>query len=183
MGGFAQLAWSDKRTTSGTWRVAKNFPICRRGSSRRSAARPIGLAPRCGSRTHEFKTRTTYGKIEGANLLDWPMTLEELEPYYTRAEDKMGVTRTDDRPGLPGNNNFKVFKAGANKVGYQECTPAAWRSTRSRATAAALPADRLLLPGLQMGREMVDALYRNSEGRGHRQTRSAARKQCAPHRA
>ena len=25
---------------------------------------------------------TTYGDIKGANLLDWPLTLKELEPYY-----------------------------------------------------------------------------------------------------
>ena len=32
-----------------------------------------------------------------------------------------------------------------------------------------LPADRILFPGLQVGREMVDALHRDSEGRGDRQ--------------
>ena len=32
----------------------------------------------------------------------------------------MGVTRTNDIPGLPGNNNFKVLEAGARKIGYQE---------------------------------------------------------------
>ena len=49
------------------------------------------------------------------------MTLAELEPYYAKAEDKMGVTRTNGIAGLPGNNNFKVFKAGADKLGYKEC--------------------------------------------------------------
>ena len=29
---------------------------------------------------HEFKTRTTYGDIAGANLLDWPLTAEEMAP-------------------------------------------------------------------------------------------------------
>jgi choline dehydrogenase-like flavoprotein len=43
------------------------------------------------------------------------------EPYYAKAEDKMGVTRTNGIPGLPGNNNFKVMKAGADKLGYKEC--------------------------------------------------------------
>jgi choline dehydrogenase-like flavoprotein len=33
----------------------------------------------------------------------------------------MGVTRTHDFPGLPGNNNFKVFYNGAVKVGYKDC--------------------------------------------------------------
>ena len=56
-----------------------------------------------------FRTATPTAAFKGANLLDWPITLEELEPYYARAEEKMGVTRTGRRPGLPGNNNFKVL--------------------------------------------------------------------------
>ena len=31
----------------------------------------------------------------------------------------MGVTRTNDIPGLPGNNNFKVMYNGATRVGYK----------------------------------------------------------------
>ena len=49
---FAQLAWTDMRTTSGSWRVHKNSPICRPGSSSRSAERrPIGPARPSASRT------------------------------------------------------------------------------------------------------------------------------------
>ncbi len=69
---------------------------------------------------HEFRTRDHYGAIENANLLDWPVTLAELEPWYARAEEKMGVTRTNGLPGLPGNNNFKVLQAGATRIGYKE---------------------------------------------------------------
>jgi choline dehydrogenase-like flavoprotein len=69
---------------------------------------------------HEFKARTTYGDIAGANLLDWPLTLAELEPYYARAEDKMGVTGTNGIPRLPGNNNYKVLAAGARRLGYTD---------------------------------------------------------------
>ena len=59
--------------------------------------------------------------MKGANLLDWPVTLAEMEPYYAKAEAKMGVTGTNNWPRLPGNNNFKVLKAGADKLGYKEC--------------------------------------------------------------
>lgn len=118
---FAQLAWTDMRTTSGGWRVARDFPnlpawIVKAvgGSTVHWAGASLRFEP------HEFKTRTTYGALPGANLLDWPITLEELAPYYTRAEDKMGVTLTHDIPGLPGNNNFKVMAAGARKLGYKE---------------------------------------------------------------
>ena len=44
----------------------------------------------------------------------------ELEPFYARAEDKLGVTGTADIPRLPGNNNFKVMAAGAKRLGYKE---------------------------------------------------------------
>ncbi|MBY0613557.1 MAG: GMC family oxidoreductase, partial [Beijerinckiaceae bacterium] len=119
---FAQLAWTDARDATGSWRVAKNFPHL-----------PAWIVKAVGGTTthwagaslrfqeHEFKTASHYGRIPGANLLDWPLTLAELAPYYAKAEEKMGVTRTGDRPGLPGNNNFKILKAGADKLGYKEC--------------------------------------------------------------
>jgi choline dehydrogenase-like flavoprotein len=119
---FTQLAWKDMRTTSGSWRVHKDFPnlpawIVKSvgGSTTHWAGASLRL------QEHEFKAASTYGRVSGANLLDWPITLAEMEPYYARAEEKMGVTRTGDRPGLPGNNNFKILKAGADKLGYKEC--------------------------------------------------------------
>ena len=118
---FGQLAWLDPRTTSGSWRVAKDFAglpawICKTvgGTTTHWAGASLRL------QEHEFKGKSTYGAIAGANLQDWPLTLQELEPWYAKAEDKMGVTRTTGIPGLPGNNNFKVMYAGAKKVGYKE---------------------------------------------------------------
>jgi choline dehydrogenase-like flavoprotein len=117
---FNQLAWLDKRTTSGNWRVAKDFPnlpawICKTvgGTTVHWAGASLRL------QEHEFKAKTHYSAIDGANLLDWPLTLAELEPYYAKAELKMGVTRTNDIPGLPGNSNFKVMYNGATSVGYK----------------------------------------------------------------
>ena len=118
---FSKISWLDKRTTSGTWRVSKDFPNL-----------PAWIVKAVGGTTvhwagaslrlqaHEFKARTTYGAMQGANLLDWPITLKDLEPYYARAEDKMGVTGTNGIPRLPGCNNYKVLAAGAKKVGYKE---------------------------------------------------------------
>src|SRR5260370_38888858 len=40
--------------------------------------------------------------------------------YYEKAEDKLGVTGTNEIPRLPGNNNYKVLAAGAKKLGYKE---------------------------------------------------------------
>jgi len=119
---FGQLAWVDKRTTSGSWRVARDFPglptwLCKTvgGTTTHWAGASLRIEE------SEFRARTVYGDVPGATLLDWPLTLAELAPYYARAEDKLGVTRTNDVPGLPGNNNFKVFYNGAMKVGYRNC--------------------------------------------------------------
>src|SRR5271163_3464918 len=118
---FAQLAWKDQRMTSGSWRIAADFPqlpawIVKAVGG--SSVHWAGAALRF--QDHEFKALTTYGAVEGANLRDWPIALEELAPYYDMAEDRMGVTRTGGIPGLPGNNNFKVLEAGAKKLGYKE---------------------------------------------------------------
>ena len=43
-----------------------------------------------------------------------------MEPWYAKAEKNLGVTRTNGIPGLPGNNNYKVFEAGAKKLGYKQ---------------------------------------------------------------
>ena len=121
-GMFGQISWLDTRTTSGNWRVARDFPglpawIVKAvgGSTVHWAGASLRFQP------HEFMGRSTYGDIPGANLLDWPITLEEMEPWYAMAEDRMGVTRTNGIEGLPGNNNFKVMKKGADKLGYKNC--------------------------------------------------------------
>ena len=117
---FGRTAWLDKRTTSGNWRVAQDFPnlpawICKTVGG--TTVHWAGASLRF--QDHEFRAKTHYGEVDGANLLDWPLTLKELEPYYDKAEDKLGVTRTHGIEGLPGNNNYKVFAAGAKRLGYK----------------------------------------------------------------
>jgi choline dehydrogenase-like flavoprotein len=118
---FGQLAWVDPRTTSGDWRVANDFSglpawIVKAvgGTTTHWAGASLRFQP------HEWKAKTTYGDVQGANLLDWPIDADEMDPWYTKAEDKLGVTRTGDRPGLPGCNNYLVFEKGAKALGYEE---------------------------------------------------------------
>ncbi len=120
-GSFSQISWLDKRTTSGTWRVAKDFSglpawIVKAvgGSTTHWAGASLRFQP------HEWKALATYGAVAGANLLDWPIGHDEMAPYYDKAENKMGTTGTNNIPRLPGNNNFKVLEAGAKKLGYKE---------------------------------------------------------------
>lgn len=116
---FNQMAWLDPRTTSGSWRVARDFPNLPAWIVKAVGGTTThwsGATPRF--KAHELATRSTYGRVEGANLLDWPITLAELEPYYDRAEAAMGSTHTGGRAPLPANNNYKVFANGAERVGY-----------------------------------------------------------------
>ncbi|OWY05905.1 2-keto-gluconate dehydrogenase [Thioclava sp. JM3] len=118
---FGQLAWTEPRTTSGDWRVAKDFSGLPAWIVKAVGGTSIHWAgASLRFQDHEFKTKTHYGNVDGANLLDWPIDPAELAPYYDKAEAKLGVTRTGDRPGLPGNNNFKVLEKGAKSLGYQE---------------------------------------------------------------
>ena len=117
---FNQMAWLDMRTTSGSWRIARDFPNLPAWIVKAVGGTTThwsGATPRF--RPHEFAARSTYGRIEGANLLDWPITLDDLVPYYDRAEKAIGSTHRHGRPPLPANNNYKVLANGAEKVGYR----------------------------------------------------------------
>jgi choline dehydrogenase-like flavoprotein len=41
---------------------------------------------------NDFKLLSTYGPIEGANVADWPISYEDLEPYYAKVEQLVGVS-------------------------------------------------------------------------------------------
>jgi choline dehydrogenase-like flavoprotein len=40
----------------------------------------------------DFRLKSKYGEIEGANVVDWPISYEDLEPYYTLAEELVGIS-------------------------------------------------------------------------------------------
>ena len=118
---FSQLAWLDARTTSGDWRVAKDFSGLPAWIVKAVGGTSIHWAgASLRFQEHEWKPRSAYGHVTGANLLDWPIDAAEMEPWYEKAEAKLGVTRTGGRPGLPGNNNYKILEKGALAVGYKE---------------------------------------------------------------
>ncbi len=116
---FKQLAWLDKRTTSGSFRVARDFPnlpawICKTVGG--TTVHWAGCCPRFME--HEFKASSYYDRTD-CNMLDWPIGLSDIAPYYDRAEQKLGITGTNGIPQLPANNNFKVMGNGAQRVGYK----------------------------------------------------------------
>jgi len=117
---FSQMAWLDTRTTSGSWRIATDFPnlptwiVKAVGGTTTHWA---GATPRFMA--HEFRVKSVYGALPGANVLDWPITLDDLAPWYDRAEQAMGTTHRHGRAPLPANNNYKVFANGAHRAGYR----------------------------------------------------------------
>ena len=48
----------------------------------------------------DFRMKSTYGAIPGTTLEDWPISYDDLEPYYEKAEYELGVS------GLAGADSF-----------------------------------------------------------------------------
>ncbi|HFU77193.1 MAG TPA: GMC family oxidoreductase, partial [Epsilonproteobacteria bacterium] len=40
----------------------------------------------------DFKLKSKYGEIEGANVVDWPISYDDLEPYYDLTEELVGIS-------------------------------------------------------------------------------------------
>jgi choline dehydrogenase-like flavoprotein len=81
-------------------------------------------------RPETFRLRSLLGAVPGANLDDWPLTYEELEPYYEQAEYELGVSGDDNPcgpprrkplplPALPDNLESAVLVPAARKLGWQ----------------------------------------------------------------
>ncbi|HXV39938.1 MAG TPA: GMC family oxidoreductase [Steroidobacteraceae bacterium] len=78
----------------------------------------------------DFKERSLLGDIPGTGFADWPISYEELEPYYTKVEWEVGVSGlagacpTDPprskpypMPPLPVKSSGVLFERGARKLG------------------------------------------------------------------
>jgi choline dehydrogenase-like flavoprotein len=63
-----------------------------------------GKVPRF--REEDFRMRSTYGPQEGADVADWPLDYDELEPYYAEVERAIGVA------GKEGANPFAAWRSG-----------------------------------------------------------------------
>lgn len=58
----------------------------------------------------DFKMKSTYGDVEGSALEDWPISYDDLEPWYEKAEWELGVAGDDsDNPfGGPRNKPYPM---------------------------------------------------------------------------
>tara|TARA_B110000037_G_scaffold220436_1_gene288370 strand:- start:1521 stop:3224 length:1704 start_codon:yes stop_codon:yes gene_type:complete len=82
---------------------------------------------------NDFKPKTAYEDIENGNVVDWPISYEELEPYYEKTERIVGVsgkvvahkhqeprsTKDFPYPPLVENEIANWLDLGAEKLNYK----------------------------------------------------------------
>lgn len=76
----------------------------------------------------DFRMRSTYGTVEGSTLDDWPISYQDLEPYYEKAEWEIGVSgepepavkpprkRPLPMPPLPDSKEHVLLEAAAKRL-------------------------------------------------------------------
>jgi choline dehydrogenase-like flavoprotein len=78
----------------------------------------------------DFRMRSTYGAPEGSTLEDWPISYDDLEPYYEKAEWEIGVAGDDSdnpfraprkkplpMPPLSPTREYEILKRAAQRLG------------------------------------------------------------------
>ena len=89
VGGVQPDGVAGRRTTSGSWRVATDFPNLPAWTVKAVGGTTTHWAGACPRfKEYEFKARTTYGDVDGAKLLDWPITLADSSPTTTRPRSR-----------------------------------------------------------------------------------------------
>jgi len=79
----------------------------------------------------DFRMKSIYGCPPGSTLDDWPITYDDLEPFYEKAEWEMGVSgdvapdpfhaprrRGLPMPPLPPNREYEILKPAALRKGW-----------------------------------------------------------------
>lgn len=80
-------------------------------------------------RESDFKERSLLGPIGGTNFADWPITYDEIEPYYTRVDWEIGVSGSPGpndsyrskpfpMPPFPHKSSGVLLDRGARKLGW-----------------------------------------------------------------
>jgi choline dehydrogenase-like flavoprotein len=76
----------------------------------------------------DFQERSLLGSISGTNFADWPISYEELEPYYTKVDWEIGVSgapgpfdaprsKPFPMPPLPIKSSGVLLEKGAKALG------------------------------------------------------------------
>ncbi|MBE7446476.1 MAG: GMC family oxidoreductase [Planctomycetia bacterium] len=76
--------WTSEPTSVSGWSFWRGS--CVGGSSNFMSGFFFRLKP------EDFRLLSTFGPIDGANLADWPISYEDLEPYYAKVESVVGIS-------------------------------------------------------------------------------------------
>lgn len=111
----------------------------------------------------DFKEHSRLGDIVGTGFADWPVSYEELEPYYTRVDWEIGVSgapgpfdpprsRPYPVPPLPRKSSGVLFDRGAKKLGLTtQPAPKAILSKPHNGRAACIHCGFCLAFGCEVG--------------------------------
>ena len=78
-------------------------------------------------REEDFHLRSALGPVEGADVVDWPITYDDLEPYYAAAERLVGVAGEETNPFAAPRSGPYPMPPGADMYGTTLSVPAAER--------------------------------------------------------
>ena len=140
---FRHDEWGIEQNNDLTWGARQGYPqsfrrnadeVAQAGAGRLGYAHNVG-----GSSIHysgnfwrmhplDFNEASVRGSIPGTNFVDWPITYEELEPYYTKVDWEIGVSgqqgpwdppRSRDYPcpAMPVKSSDVLLERGAKALG------------------------------------------------------------------
>ena len=77
----------------------------------------------------DFNERSVLGPMAGTGFVDWPITYDELEPYFTKVDWEVGVSGAEGgkspwrskpypMPPLPVKSSGVLFEKGCKKLGW-----------------------------------------------------------------
>ncbi len=82
----------------------------------------------------DFRMQTTYGDVDGATLVDWPITYDDLKPWYEKVESLVGVSGEGmPLPPLEANPLSALVDRGAKALSYHAFPTPRLVLTRARA--------------------------------------------------
>jgi choline dehydrogenase-like flavoprotein len=90
-----------------------------------------------------FRLKTTYGAVEGSSVEDWPISYDDLEPYYEKAEIEIGVSGDYSQtpyasprkkplpmPPLPFTRTGRMLDSAARQLGWNPFPIAMFRNSQ-----------------------------------------------------
>ena len=114
-------------------------------------------------RESDFKERSLLGPIGSTNFADWPITYDELEPYYTKVDWEIGVSGAPGLfdsprskpfpvPPMPAKSSGVLLERGARKLGlHPQVEPLAILSKPHNGRAACINCGYCLDFGCEVG--------------------------------